>query len=413
MNDFRTSSNIFRHLVWALIFTVAVIIVALHLRDRLVPFFLTRPSINGAILTLCVMGFALSIGELIRLYREARGMLFLNDQIAHKSPDTIEESMERLKYGMVKDRFLRTLDLIQRGRSNVEALGFLSEVDADAEESRGAFVRYVLGVMVFLGLIGTFWGVLITVEAVQKVLTALEPSKVGDPLSFVTQLKSSMGGLLGGLSVAFGTSLFGLTSSVLLGFVDLQTRKARYRLLGDLDRFIVCVLEPAVSKTTTPQRPRQEYAVTEDESQGDHIYYLASQEALGQNLRSLTEVITHQSAMGERVTDSMVQVKGIIEQLREQDMRKHQEAQSANLVRQGILERMDDLGRHMERLVKEVRLVREATDDMGKAFLDRMRLEGEITNKTLSVGFSDVIRNFDRSGAALGKRGAPKKENGS
>ncbi|HMK34175.1 MAG TPA: hypothetical protein VK463_03840, partial [Desulfomonilaceae bacterium] len=226
---------------------------------------------------------------------------------------------------------------------------------------------------------------------------ALEPSRVDDPVGFVTQLKSSMGGLLGGLSTAFSTSLFGLTGSVLLGFVDLQTRRARSELLSDLDRFVVSVLAPAASENlSSDPATRPPVMSIIRGSQDDHIYHHASQETLGENLRRLTEVIGQQSAMDERITDSIVEVKGMIEALREQDAQAREAAQSAHLTRQSLLERMDNLGRHMERLVKEVRLAREASDDMGRAVLDRMKLEGEITNKTLSLGFSDLIRSVDR-----------------
>ncbi len=77
--------------------------------------------------------------------------------------------------------------------------------------------------------------------------------------------------------------------------------------------------------------------------------------------------------------------------------------QSANLLRQGFLERLDNLNKNMERLIKEVRLSRDAADEMGKTILDRIKLEGEITNKTLSMGFSDLCRNFDELIETSGK----------
>jgi len=67
-------------------------------------------------------------------------------------------------------------------------------------------------------------------------------------------------------------------------------------------------------------------------------------------------------------------------------------------MRQGMLERLDNLGRHMERVVKELRVNRDAADEIGKSLLDGLKLEGEITNKTLSIGFSDLNRKVENLG---------------
>ncbi|MBM3299429.1 MAG: hypothetical protein FJY85_05700 [Deltaproteobacteria bacterium] len=63
-----------------------------------------------------------------------------------------------------------------------------------------------------------------------------------------------------------------------------------------------------------------------------------------------------------------------------------------------MLERLDNLGRHMERVVKELRVNRDAADEIGKSLLDGLKLEGEITNKTLSIGFSDLNRKVENLG---------------
>ena len=69
-------------------------------------------------------------------------------------------------------------------------------------------------------------------------------------------------------------------------------------------------------------------------------------------------------------------------------------------MRQGLLERVDHLGRHMERMIKETRLGREGLDDVGKALLDQIKLQGEITNKTLSLGFSDLAPHTESLGSS-------------
>lgn len=367
-------------------------------REDLVPFFMARPSINAVIFGLGILGLVLSFVELGRLLVQARNLDDLAAALAAESgvsEAVLDKALYESTRGLVRNRAVRSVSLInQEGRNATDALSLLSEADAASEESRGALVRYILGVMVFLGLIGTFWGVLITVSGVQNVLQALDPSRVDDPIAFITQLKSSVGGMLGGLATAFSTSLFGLGGSVILGFLEVQTRQARSSLLAELDRFVVSSLMPVAA--------RQDHIVVSaepvsrpPESKDSDLYLTASQQALGENLRRLTEVIALQTATDEKITDSIVEIKGMLEALGEEEGRNREAAVMANQMRQSLLEHIDTMGRQMELLVKETRLARESSERMGKTVLDRLKLEGEITNKTLSIGFADLTRKLD------------------
>jgi hypothetical protein len=164
--------------ILAITFLIAILIGLYLARGDLIPFFMLRPWINGAILAFGIVGLVLALVEL----------------------------------------------LLIAGQHGAE------DPDPDIAEYLGVFVRYLLGVMVFLGLIGTFWGLLITVSGVKEVLATLEPAKIDDPATFLVQLKGSMGGMLGGMSTAFCTSLFGLGGAVILGLFDTLTRMARARL---------------------------------------------------------------------------------------------------------------------------------------------------------------------------------------
>ncbi|MFH1112774.1 MAG: hypothetical protein V1792_02530 [Pseudomonadota bacterium] len=425
MDQSSSSAHVYRSLLWVIVFCGALAFGVVRLRTNLVPFFMTQPYMNGAIVALGLFAMLLSILGLLRLLVQSNRMDSLAGSLqadAADSEKSVHEIVKSVGGGFVTNRCLRTLELIRRGPVAVsDSLTLLSDADLDSEEARGVFVRYLIGVMVFLGLIGTFWGVLLTVGGVQKVLAALDPARMDDPTLFVTQLKQSMGGLLGGLSTAFSTSLFGLGGSVAVGFVDVQTRRARSCVLADLDRFVVTRLLPAgaaevqaeavLSVPRPPLRAVPVQTVTQGpEPAGGDLYIVASQEALAENLRRLTDVISDQSAMDEKVADSLVELKGMLETLREEEILTREGIYTANQLRQGMLERMDNLGRQVERFIKETRLHRDESEDMGKALLDRMKLEGEITNKTLSMGFSDLVRRLDPARAGIDKRGAPQED---
>jgi hypothetical protein len=398
MDSSFSSSKVARAWIWALLFCLAVAVGGYLARNELIPFFMTRPSLNGLITCLLVIGLVLSFYHLGRLLRQARTMDGLAAQLADSLPlheDTLEKAIRNAGRGLVADRCIRTVKAVTRGE-NPEAVTLLSEADMESEEGRGIAVRYLLGVMVFLGLIGTFWGVLLTVGGVQKVLESLEPDRIADAAQFVEQLKGSMGGLLGGMSTAFSTSLFGLGGSVILGFLDAQTRRARSAVLSDLDRFVVTALIPAtaVYEARTVGQP----AVSRRRVPPAELQVIASQQALAENFRRLAEVMANQSATDEKLTNAIVEMKGMLESLQQDQKLTQESIRIANQVRQSILDRMKSLEQQMERLVKETRLSRDSTEVIGRAFLDRLKLEGEITNKTLSIGFSDLIRAIDPQG---------------
>jgi hypothetical protein len=383
MDKYSTSSLLTRHIFAVLGFLLLITIGLVILRGNLYSFFLARPSINALILLLGVSGLAISFWELYRLYNQAKLLDEYSELISSHQELQIQGT------GLVPNRIARLKLFSAKSPVNYEAVNTISDADMAAEDSRGAYVRYVLGVMIFLGLIGTFWGVLITVQGVQKVLDALDPSKVDDPIAFVTQLKSSMGGLLGGLSTAFSTSLFGLAGSVLLGFVDLQTQKARTLMLYELDRFVVSEFLPAYETPITPNRMSGKSDISTEQ-----LYHIASQETLAENLRKLSDVFQQQSQTNDKITDAIFEMKGILESFGEEQTRLNELNQSAVIMRQTLLDKTEFLNKNFDKLIKEVRLSRESADSHGKAFLDQLKLEGEITNKTLSIGFSDITRNF-------------------
>lgn len=380
-------------LLWAVVFIMCVAGGVLWTLEDLYSFFMTRPSVNTIIVILGLLGLLISMGELIRLLLQGISLDSLATDLLDDSKGGVEEIVRDTPRGPVKDRCMRTVAVLKHGLAARESLSLLSEADSESEESRGAFVRYLVGVMVFLGLIGTFWGVLLTVSGVQKILEALEPARIEDPVAFLGQLKSSMGGLLGGLSTAFSTSLFGLGGSVVLGFVELQTRKARSLFLAELDRFVAGILVPRVPipvSSPIPLTPERSFPKI-IASVGEQFFRAAEQETFGETLRKLAEVLELQAGTDEKMTASLVEIKRILETLKEEDRRTREDLHSANLARQNLLERVEDLGRHTEALIMEIRLGRESSHSTGKAILERLKIENEITNKTLSRGFSDLL----------------------
>ncbi len=104
------------------------------------------------------------------------------------------------------------------------------------DESR-EISRYMIGLLVFLGLLGTFWGLLGTVESIGKVIGSLSTGNFGATNAF-EELKSNLQRPLDGMGTAFSSSLFGLAGSLVLGFLELQAGQAQNRFYNDLEEWL-------------------------------------------------------------------------------------------------------------------------------------------------------------------------------
>ncbi|MBT5494752.1 MAG: flagellar motor protein MotA [Alphaproteobacteria bacterium] len=97
--------------------------------------------------------------------------------------------------------------------------------------------RYFIGLLVFLGLLGTFWGLLETVRSIGDVISGLAVQ--GDAVQEVFErLKSGLQAPLAGMGTAFSSSLFGLAGSLVLGFLALQAGQAQNRFYNDLEEWL-------------------------------------------------------------------------------------------------------------------------------------------------------------------------------
>jgi len=125
------------------------------------------------------------------------------------------------------------------GQRSISALGMRSLLDGIAsrlDESR-EISRYLIGLLIFLGLLGTFWGLLGTIGAVGNTIKNLSVEG-GDFAVLFASLKAGLEAPLVGMSTAFSSSLFGLAGSLVLGFLDLQAGQAQNRFFNDLEEWL-------------------------------------------------------------------------------------------------------------------------------------------------------------------------------
>jgi hypothetical protein len=113
--------------------------------------------------------------------------------------------------------------------------GLLDSIGTRLDEARD-MSRYMTGLLIFLGLLGTFWGLIETVGSVGTVIKGLKVG--GDSGAMFDALKDGLAAPLGGMGISFSSSLFGLAGSLVLGFLDLQTSQAQNRFYTDLEDWL-------------------------------------------------------------------------------------------------------------------------------------------------------------------------------
>jgi hypothetical protein len=113
--------------------------------------------------------------------------------------------------------------------------GILDSIAMRLDEAR-EISRYMTGLLIFLGLLGTFWGLIETVTSVGKVLEGLKVG--GDAGTVFDTLKEGLAAPLSGMGISFSSSLFGLAGSLVLGFLDLQMGQAQNRFHTDLEDWL-------------------------------------------------------------------------------------------------------------------------------------------------------------------------------
>ena len=104
-------------------------------------------------------------------------------------------------------------------------------------EERRELSRYIIGLLVFLGLLGTFWGLLDTIRSISSVISGLTAAG-GDMASVLEDLKTGLQSPLSGMGTAFSSSLFGLAGSLVVGFLELRAGQAQHRFYNELEDWL-------------------------------------------------------------------------------------------------------------------------------------------------------------------------------
>jgi hypothetical protein len=222
-------SNPRQNLMWMGIYLAIVMGICILLYAPLKAAFMANWGFNLLILGALCAGIGINIFQVLRLEPELEWM-----KVYRTGDIGVSVTAPRLLSPLAKH-----LDGLHRSRFSLSALSLrtvLEGIRGRLDETREVS-RYMIGLLIFLGLLGTFWGLLGTIGAVSKVIEGLEVGR-GDYSQVFDTLKAGLQGPISGMGTAFSSSLFGLGGSLVLGFLDIQAGHAQNRFFNELEEWL-------------------------------------------------------------------------------------------------------------------------------------------------------------------------------
>ena len=216
-------------LVRMTVFLILCSLVVVVLYKQITNAFMANPGLNALIIGVMLIGIALAFRQVIRLFPEVAWVN--NFRIA-------DPGLALTRYPTLLAPMAVILGGERTGRMSITQQTMRHLLDSIAtrlDEARD-ISRYMTGLLVFLGLLGTFWGLIETVGSVGKVIDGLKVG--GDAGALFDTLKGGLAAPLGGMGISFSSSLFGLAGSLILGFLDLQSSQAQNRFYTDLEDWL-------------------------------------------------------------------------------------------------------------------------------------------------------------------------------
>jgi hypothetical protein len=278
-------------LVRIVVFLILVGFMAMILYKRIAFAFMANPGLNGLIFGVLFIGIVYGIRNVSRLFREIHWVNALpQGTAAEVKPPILLAPMATLLGNRAPTSRISTLTL----RAILDSIG--TRLDEAREVS-----RYLTGLLIFLGLLGTFWGLIETVGSLSGVLKSMQGGS--DAGAMFDDLKSNLAAPLAGMSVSFTSSLFGLSGSLILGFLDLQAGQAQNRFYTELEDTLT-----AQSSTEPPLErieggPALRAALEQLSTGADMSHQRASSAAMANLADGIQALVQHMRSEQQQIRD--------------------------------------------------------------------------------------------------------------
>lgn len=250
------------YLYFMCVYLIIVAVVCGLLYVPLKSAFMANWGFNLLILGALAIGIAVNVAQVVRLEPEINWIKMFR---------TGETGLSVAHPPRLLNPLTRHLSDIHRDRFRLSALSLqtvLEGIRGRLDEAR-EISRYMIGLLIFLGLLGTFWGLLRTISDVAQIIGALEVGTENIPV-FFENLKRGLQEPLQGMGTAFSSSLFGLGGSLVLGFLDIQAGHAQNRFFNEMEEWLTGVtslIDKDLEPVEQPARPLSQDHRSQDSMQ--------------------------------------------------------------------------------------------------------------------------------------------------
>ena len=342
-------SNPLPYLVRMLLFLAAVVGLAYLLHKDLLRVFLSTPILNGVIVGVLAIGIFFVMRQVISLWPEVRWLR----RFQHREQGA--PLLETHTINLLAPMAAMLGERQDNFRLSPTATRAMLDGIATRLDERRELTRYLIGLLIFLGLLGTFWGLLETIGAVADAINSLQVTG-GDAVEMFAKLKASIDGPLKGMATAFGASLFGLSGSLVLGFLELQASQAQGRFHIELEEWLAGAThlssgslhaegEQGVSAYVEALLERtadglDDLTRTLRRSEESREATASASATLVERLAALAETMRAQQTLLARLAEHSIELRGTVNRLSERSpesdreaLQIHQRNIEANLVR--------------------------------------------------------------------------------
>lgn len=359
---------------------VGLLVWALYVTGPLYDAFLANPALNGLIAGMLVIGIFYTLRQVQRLRPEVTWL----------------ESYRRTENGLAPTArppvllgpMATMLGDGARGRMSLSTLSMTSLLDSISsrlDEAR-EISRYLTGLLIFLGLLGTFWGLLVTINSVQDTIQGL--SAAGDTAALFGDFIDGLQAPLSGMGTAFSSSLFGLGGALVLGFLDLQTGQAQNRFYNELEEWLSSITRlssagiagadhsiPAYVSALLEQTAESLDTLQRVIARGEEGRSSANQAllALSDRLATLTDSMRAEQDLMVKLAESQMGMKPVLQELH--DMLQQQRSVTLDETSRAHLRNLDV---HVMRMLEEAAAGR-------NQMIEEFRSEIKLLARTLAM----------------------------
>jgi len=372
-----------RFLLRMVLFLIVVLAVAAFLFEPLRGAFMANAPLNGLIIGVLVLGVIYNFRQVTMLYPEVSWI----ERFRQNGPATSQNSPPRLLSSMATMLGERNRDHLSLSALSMRSLldGIYSRLDESRDLS-----RYTIGLLIFLGLLGTFWGLLGTVASIGAVIANLSIN--AETAAVFADLKNGLQAPMTGMGTAFSSSLFGLAGSLVLGFLDLQAGQALNRFYNDLEEWLSSLTRlssgalsgsegdqsvPAYVQALLEQTAESLESLQRTLSKGEESRISANNSlmAVGEKMGTLSDHMRTEQALMMKLAESQLEMKPILARLAENSSNLGGQSGGMDEATRSHIRNLDV---YMARLVEELGSGREDT-------ISQLRSEIKLLARTIAA----------------------------